>query len=361
MRLILNHWEDWLLPGSPSDSRLLHSDASDRILVCPTHLGQGYIQEILLCDDLALIILDYTLNQEVVIDAPGESSRLEFEFQLAGPGAGYSFFIPYFGLKEFGVKRAQKHFFKVEVVFKRSLLMTYFQAFMERFSPQTRCLAERVIRYMYTHQRGRSTSTTAGMLNQILQGAIAPASHLTFEHILTDNLYSETIAFKYANRNPITSAMGQVIGQILSCPYQGATRCTYLEHKALKLVALRLEAMVQPRLNEANLNCIYQAASVLRTQIVHPPTVEALARQVGANRLKLNQGFHQVYGTTPFGYLRDCRLWQARQLLMTSGLSIGKVAAAVGYTSCSRFATAFRQQMGINPKAFQMQAWQLAS
>lgn len=355
-RLILNHWEDWLLPGNPSDSRLLHSDASDRILVCPSHLGQGYIQEILLRDDLALIILDYTLNQDVVIDASGESSRLEFEFQLAGPDAGYSFFVPSFGLKEFGVKRARKRFFKVEVVFKRSSLMTYFQAFMERLSPQTQCIAERVMQSMCRYQRGGSISTTAGRLNQILQGAIAPASHLTFEHILTDPLYSEAIAFKYATRNPISSAMEQVIGQILSCPYQGATRRTYLERKALKLVALRLEAMIQPRLNEATLNCIYRATSILRNQIANPPTVEALAQQVGTNRLKLTQGFHQVYGTTPFGYLRDCRLWQARRLLMTSNLSIGKVSVAVGYTSCSRFATAFRQQTGINPKAFQMRA-----
>ena len=75
----------------------------------------------------------------------------------------------------------------------------------------------------------------------------------------------------------------------------------------------------------------------------------------------LNQGFHEVYGTTPFGYLRDCRLLHARRLLMTSGLSISQVATAVGYTCRSKFATAFRQQMGLNPKAFQMQAWRLVS
>ena len=37
--------------------------------------------------------------------------------------------------------------------------------------------------------------------------------------------------------------MQQVIDQILSCPYRGATRRTYLECQALQLVALRLEAM----------------------------------------------------------------------------------------------------------------------
>ena len=359
-RLVWDHWEDWLLPGSSSDTRLLHSDVSDRILICPSQLGQGYLQEIRLRDDLTLFIHDYTLNQDVVIDAPGENNLLEFDFQLAGPDAGCSFFIPYFGLKEFGVKRARRRSLKVKVAFKRPSLMTYFQVFMERLSPQAHCIGERIIQSIYRYQEGYSTTIT-GMLNQVLQGAIPPpTSYLTFGHILTDALYSETIVFKYASRNLITSAMEQVIGQILSCPYQGATRRTYLERQALKLVTLRLEAMIQPRLSEADLNCIYQAASILRKQIVNPPTVAALARQVGTNRLKLNQGFHQVYSTTPFGYLRDCRLWQARRLLMTSEFSIGEVTAAVGYTCRSKFAAAFRQQMGINPKAFQMQVWQCA-
>ncbi|MEL6332487.1 MAG: helix-turn-helix transcriptional regulator, partial [Cyanobacteria bacterium J06626_26] len=85
------------------------------------------------------------------------------------------------------------------------------------------------------------------------------------------------------------------------------------------------------------------------------------ARKVGTNRLKLNQGFHQVYGTTPFRYLRACRLTQARRLLTTSDLPVESVAAAVGYSSRNHFAKAFRQQVGLNPKTFQMQAWQCAS
>ncbi|NET39662.1 MAG: helix-turn-helix transcriptional regulator [Cyanothece sp. SIO1E1] len=207
------------------------------------------------------------------------------------------------------------------------------------------------------------------MLNQIFDGAMAQKRSetiayeppLTLAQIATDRLYSEAIDLGYAACRPLTSAMERLIGQILSCPYQGSTRRTYLEHKALALVSLYLEAMIQPPLSETDLNCIYQAASVLREQIVSPPTVEMLARWVGTNRFKLNQGFHRVYGTTPFGYLRDCRLAQAEQLLMTSELSIEKVATAVGYSSRSHFATAFRQQMGLNPKAFQMQAWQWAS
>ncbi|NET48405.1 MAG: helix-turn-helix transcriptional regulator, partial [Merismopedia sp. SIO2A8] len=234
---------------------------------------------------------------------------------------------------------------KVEVFFKQSALVSYFQAIIERLSPQTRTVAERIIQSLNRHHSQWPSST-------------ATPSDATMEQVLSDTLYTEAIALNYATRQSITTAMEQVIGQILSCPYQGATRRAYLEKKALELVRLRLNAMTQPRLKGDELDAIYQAAAILREQVKTPPTIEVLARQVSTNRLKLNQGFRQVFGTTPFGYLRDCRIWQARWQLVMSERSVNEVAASVGYTSRSRFATAFRQRIGVNPKAFQMQAWQ---
>ena len=356
--LVLNRSDDWFLPGSPNDSRLFHTDETDCIWVCSSQVGQGYRQAIPLQDDLTLTIHDYTLNQERVIDTSGRGNCLEFEFRLAGPDAGYSSFFPYFGLKEFWTKPAQKRYFNVEVWFQRPALITYFQAFLERLSPQAQGTAERIIQLIYRHHGGGSRSTPMGMLNQIFDCTKGCGPHFTLEQILTNALYDGAIALNDSARSPITPAMEQVMGQILSCPYQGATRRTYLERQALKLVGLYLEAIVQQRHDEANLDYVYQAGTILRNQLANPPTIEALARQVGTNRFYLYQGFQQIYGTTPFGYLRDCRLWQARRLLMTSDLSIRQVAAAVGYNSRSNFALAFRQQMGLNPKTFQMEAWQ---
>lgn len=363
-QLISAHRESWLLPGSPSDPRLLHADPSDCVLVYPPHLGQGYRQNILLGDDLRLTILDYTLRQDVIADAPDEGTCLKFEFCLAGHRAGYNFLVPRFGSKQFGVTPAQQQIFEIEIVFKQPALVNYFQTFVEHLSPQTQKIVERVIQSVHRYQGG-SLSTRDNIINQIASlttGSISTAKpHVALEQLLSDDLYSEAVALNYAARSSSTAAIEQVIQQILSCPYQGLTRRTYLEQKALELVHHRLEAMVQPHTSVTDFDYIYEAAAVLRNQLVNPPTVETLARQVCTNRFKLHQGFHQVYGTTPFGYLRDCRLMQARKLLMTSTLSVEAIAAKVGYASRSHFAIAFRKQMGINPKAFQMQAWQCAS
>lgn len=357
-RLVLNQWEDKFLPGSTSDAQLFHAETSDQTLVCPPHLGKGYIHGIPLEDDLTLVIHDFTFNQDVVMDAQRRSKHLKFEFQIAGAYGGYSFFNPSFGLNNFWITPAQKRSFEIEIVFKKTALTEYFQAFMERLSPQICLDAEAVLQSICQYRGAGSNSTMTGMLNQILKGESYAHSDETFEHILTDDAYSAMVSLFQATRHPITSVMEQVIGQILSCPYQGEIRRAYLKGKALKLVSLYLEALVQPHINSTDLICIYQAAAILRKQLTNPPTVEALVRQVGTNRLYLNQGFHRVYGTTPYGYLRNCRLWQARRLLLTSDLSIGEVAAAVGYAYRSHFATAFRQRMGVNPKPFQMEAWQ---
>lgn len=96
---------DWLEQGSPDVPMLLHCDRDDIVQLCPARLGQGYVQEIPLREDLSLVIIDYTLHQPLLVDAPGDRGLLEFEFQLSGGEPGQSFFVPYFGLRQFGVNR----------------------------------------------------------------------------------------------------------------------------------------------------------------------------------------------------------------------------------------------------------------
>ena len=380
---MLEQYEDWLELGSYKDSRLLHSDESDRILVCPSHLGQGYRQEIPLRDDLSLVIENYRLDRNLIIDIPSHNSFVAFGFPLTGADARHSLFGLFdvcFGLREIHIKRclyakryplgrlapqSQQQIFNVEIVFKQSTTAIYLQEFMARLFPQTLDIAEQVIRSIYRYRKGYSSSNTKEMLERVLQDTISVDSHssqATLEQVLSGTVYSEIQYIEYARHNLISATMERVIGQILSCPYQGTTRRAYLKQKALNLVTLYFEeGMLRSRLNQSDLNYIYQAEKILKSQSINPPTTEMLAKQVGTNRFKLNQGFHQVHNTTPFGYLRNYRLRKAKRLLMTSELSVEAVAAAVGYKSRSNFAIAFRQQFGVNPKVLQMQVRQEVS
>lgn len=360
---ILDRKSDWCLPGETIDTRLLHSAPSDRIRIIAPHLGQGYIQEIDLREDLSLVILDYTLYHPLLLDGAEDPNIAEFEFQLEGPQAGESIFFPYFGFQDLGFKAHHTHFFKVEVLFKSESFTPYFLAFMERLQTPLQQLSAEVIHTCCRNFTGCFGGSTKQALELLMNAECKPRAQTRFEYIVPNGLCTSLTSINFARSSPMNAEMYRLIEHILSCPYQGTHRRSYLEAKVMELVAQRLAVMIDPKdyMDAEDLAAIYQAEEILRLNLDRPPSIEILARWVGLNRLKLNQGFAQVYGTTPFGYLRSCRMNLARHLLLTANLSIEGVAGRVGYTSRSRFATAFRKQFGINPKTFQVHAWQRAS
>lgn len=68
------------------------------------------------------------------------------------------------------------------------------------------------------------------------------------------------------------------------------------------------------------------------------------------NECTLKRGFQQVFGKTAFGYLRDHRLEQARQLLEMGTYKVEEVARIVGYRNLGAFSEAFHKQFGIRAR-----------
>ncbi|MEM6426043.1 MAG: AraC family transcriptional regulator [Cyanobacteria bacterium P01_D01_bin.128] len=159
-----------------------------------------------------------------------------------------------------------------------------------------------------------------------------------------------------------TPAMIQVLQQILHCPYQGSTQHLYLESKALELLALQFASLESDspaskpaKLKASDLERVRYVRDILVEQICDPPSFTELVRLAGLNEFSLKQGFHQLFGTTVFGYLYNYRMQQAQMLLRSSEVSIAQVAAQIGYRNPEAFSTAFRRKYAISPKAYQLQ------
>lgn len=164
-----------------------------------------------------------------------------------------------------------------------------------------------------------------------------------------------------------TPAMDLLLHQILHCPYQGVTEKLYLESKVLELMALRLHQMgshnpgkTASRLDKSNgsrlihpddVQRIHQAKEILLSNLNNPPSLLALARQVGLNDCTLKRGFRQVLGTTTFGYVHEQRMHWARKLLEQQRMSVREVACTVGYLNPSQFTAAFKRTYGITPSS----------
>lgn len=105
---------------------------------------------------------------------------------------------------------------------------------------------------------------------------------------------------------------------------------------------------------EDTLAQVRKAGALLAEQLDEPPTIAALAQRVRLSETTLKRGFRHVFGTSPFANLRSLRMERARELLASGKTSVLEAASYVGYSNPSHFATAFRRQFGVNPKAFQM-------
>jgi AraC-like DNA-binding protein len=124
----------------------------------------------------------------------------------------------------------------------------------------------------------------------------------------------------------------------------------------LTALSASLSPAAPPPLTRTADDQIRAAADHLAQNLEEPPTLAALARRVGLSETTLKRGFHQVFGTTVFGYLRTRRMARAHALLHSGEATVLEAAALVGYSNPSNFAAAFRREFGLNPKAFQLTA-----
>lgn len=171
----------------------------------------------------------------------------------------------------------------------------------------------------------------------------------------------------YYHLGTTTLLMQQAVQQILNCPYQGLMRRMYLESKALELITLRFEQLLQDsrqtttksRLQQDAIDRIHLAKDILTANFEHPPSLIELARQAGLNDCTLKRGFREVFGTTAFGYLRDYRIEQARKLLLEDHLNVSEIAHRLGFASYNSLSRGFRKKYGVTPKQYRKTGYKL--
>jgi AraC family transcriptional regulator len=78
-------------------------------------------------------------------------------------------------------------------------------------------------------------------------------------------------------------------------------------------------------------------------------TLDQLAAEAGISKYHFIRLFRRKTGQTPFRFLSETRLEAARKMLVTTDLSVSKVALACGYSAASHFTTAFSSEYGTSP------------
>ena len=81
-------------------------------------------------------------------------------------------------------------------------------------------------------------------------------------------------------------------------------------------------------------------------------TLEELAAEHAISLSSLKNCFRDIYGQTPYAYLKQYRIQRAAKLLCEGGHSIGWIANHVGYGATGKFAAAFKSIMGCPPSEY---------
>jgi len=289
--------------------------------------SQGYRQEVSLRPGLTILIEDYTLQDDLIVETGNGHSHvpelsIEMSFMLSGHNR-LEEVQPchnFFGAEWRKSSGGQFHWQADEQVLKFDvhIELNLFEALV-----------------------GEQHDVLPPSLRQLIENS--QCSQQTFWHAQLT-----------------TAAMQSAIHQILHCPYQGLTRWLYLESKAIELIALRLEQVSQhspadlaaPGLHSKDIDRIHYASVILLQRLDNPPSLLELASLAGLNDYKLKKGFRQVFGTTVFGYLQTHRMERAKQLLAQPTFNIAGVAQAIGYANQSHFCQMFKQQFGMTPQCY---------
>ena len=104
-------------------------------------------------------------------------------------------------------------------------------------------------------------------------------------------------------------------------------------------------------LRKSDIKALECAKRLLEQEYHNPITLDSVARKVGINRKKLNDGFQLLNGVTFGEFLLRSRMKAASDLLK-QGHMTADIAERIGYSNRSAFSGAFKRHFGCSPRDY---------
>ncbi|MCX2584317.1 helix-turn-helix transcriptional regulator [Pedobacter sp. MR22-3] len=131
---------------------------------------------------------------------------------------------------------------------------------------------------------------------------------------------------------------------------------SYIKSKVKELLFLSLSAYSTNTtyntwqvFNQIDIDKLKAVKDFLSINYLSALTLEGISSKFLLNEFKLKKGFKDLFGLTVFGYIHELRMQHAYTLIISGGLTVGEIAAAIGYTSDSSFIRAFKLFYGQSP------------
>jgi AraC family transcriptional regulator len=174
---------------------------------------------------------------------------------------------------------------------------------------------------------------------------VAPARATLRYEVLAHNPFVEQVAFQIARELEHQSSAGALLVEGL-----GQALSAYLvSHHAEVDVRARNIAAREKALDERRRKRVLE---FIEAHVDQPFTVADLAAVACMSPAHFARCFRQTFDVAPHAYVSARRLALAKDLLVSQRSDLGKIAAAVGFSSVSNFSRAFKGATGLPPREY---------
>lgn len=131
----------------------------------------------------------------------------------------------------------------------------------------------------------------------------------------------------------------------------------FLEEAALQMELLLTHAarLLSASREEDPLDRIQASLNHLNRHYAEPLRLETLASMEYLSPSRYSALFRRMTGRSPQQYLIELRLKNARELLLSTNLSVAEVARSVGYDDALYFSRLFRRHFGFSPSTLRVE------
>ncbi len=170
--------------------------------------------------------------------------------------------------------------------------------------------------------------------------------------------------FFYQGNYSIQAA--DIVEAMANKEHTGFLRSIYLEGKAYEMLAKQVSQYCDDQengsksalLRRTDVEKVKRAVEVINEDLNHNYSVEELAKEVGTNVNKLQEGFKYMFDLTVNKYVQQVKLEAAKEMLTHSEHNISQIVGQIGLNNRSYFSKIFKEKYGVSPKYFLNQKYQ---
>ncbi len=301
---------------------ILGVEIKDGRLEIPAQFGRGFCAGYVFNDHIRMLILDYQLNEELLVNNPDVDETAKvilFKFQNIFPKTGEalnsqspiipSVLIATSRMNTDAVISLQSNPSSINIEVDANYLAGLFD--LSKKSP-------------------------------VLQGLLQNTQPLLFEQIIYPSLQ-------------------KIVDEIMTETIDPAFKLFFLRVKAEELIC-RLLIELEKRdekhlyaLNPRDVTAVYKVKERILLHLETSPAMKELTGFAGMSSSKLKRVFKQVFGDSIFNYYQQFRIREAARLLREERLSVSEAGYRLGFTNLSHFSRIFNKQIGMKPKQYSRQ------